>query len=453
MTTEFLNELNRLSMLEGTKTVIVAYSGGADSTALLHLFASHRRQLGIEVLAAHVNHGLREQSGQEAAHAARFCESLGIPLLLLEAKMNEQQKPQGLGTEAWARQIRYRWFDALAQQHRAKVATGHTATDNVETILFRMARGTGLAGLCGIPPVRGVYIRPLLAFSRVQIEQYCAENHLEYVTDHTNLEDDFARNRLRHGALPALASASEGYEGHFAALADEVRQLYDYVSARSRQLLNQAAVGEGYDTQKLAAAPAALRRQALHRLLWQQSVQPSRQRIAELESLLQKEGAAALGGGLVAKSAAGVLHIGAESSKPLPPLQYDLPLRPGHFVFPGGFSLWVLALTPAQWEKGKNSGQLLLENAADCDKIPCNALWRTRRAADRLRPRGRGISKPLKKWMNEQALPLSHRRALPLLAAESNILFVPGYGFSDGLAPDENTRRIVYLSQHKLQGV
>ena len=165
-------------MLEGTSTVIVAYSGGADSTALLHLFASHRQQLGVEVLAAHVNHGLREQSGQEAAHAARFCESLGVPLLRLEAKMNEQQKPQGLGTEAWARQIRYRWFDALAQQHHARVATGHTATDNVETMLFRMARGTGLAGFWGIPPVRGVYIRPLLVFTRAQIEQYCAENHL-----------------------------------------------------------------------------------------------------------------------------------------------------------------------------------------------------------------------------------------------------------------------------------
>ena len=148
--------------------VIAACSGGADSVALLLFLLRCRRELSIEVLATHVDHGLRGEASQEDARfVARLCQKKGVELFLYDARRAGVTIPDHPG-EDWARRLRYAWFDELAAREEAKIATAHTLSDQAETVLLRLARGTGLHGLGGIRPQRGVYRRPLLCLSRAR---------------------------------------------------------------------------------------------------------------------------------------------------------------------------------------------------------------------------------------------------------------------------------------------
>ena len=185
------------AMLAPGETVLLALSGGADSVALLCAL----RALGYPVRAFHLNHCLRgAESDRDEAFCRALCERLGVPLTV--ERIDVRAQTAGEGIEAAARRIRYERLAAAAQG--AKIATAHTADDNLETMLFHLARGTGPKGLAGIPPVRDGVIRPLIGVERAQVEAYLAELGQDYVTDSTNLADSYTRNRIRHGVVPAL---------------------------------------------------------------------------------------------------------------------------------------------------------------------------------------------------------------------------------------------------------
>lgn len=153
--------------------------------------------MGLRLRAAHVNHGLRGAAADgDAAFVRAQCAARGVPLdeTLLSP-------PQNAGEE-WGRQERYAFFARLAQAHGAKVATAHTCSDNAETVLFNLARGSAARGAAGIPPVRGPYVRPLLWAQRADVLAYLARCGVPHVTDATNDTDAYARNRIRHGVLP-----------------------------------------------------------------------------------------------------------------------------------------------------------------------------------------------------------------------------------------------------------
>ena len=184
--------------------VIVACSGGADSMALLCFLLRCKAELGITVMAAHVDHGIRgEAAHADARFVAEFCRTHHVPFFLYDAAASGVQIPPN-PSENWARSLRYTWFDALAAQQHACIATAHTLSDQAETVLFRMARGTGLHGMAGIPAVRGVYRRPFLCLTRSDTTAYCAALGQHYVQDESNFSDAYARNRIRHYAVPAL---------------------------------------------------------------------------------------------------------------------------------------------------------------------------------------------------------------------------------------------------------
>ena len=189
-------------MINKGDTVIAALSGGADSVALLYVLYSLKNELGFSLAACHVNHNLRgEESDGDERFVRRMCRFLDIPLYVASIKVNDlRQKHDSL--EECARRLRYEFFDSIS---RGKlIATAHTASDNCETILINMVRGTALSGICGIPVKRDNIIRPLLYNTRGDIERYCTENSLDYVTDSTNLSDDYTRNKIRHKVVPLL---------------------------------------------------------------------------------------------------------------------------------------------------------------------------------------------------------------------------------------------------------
>ena len=200
----FFTAPHTLSGMPESTPILVAFSGGADSSALLLMLCEYSKQSGARIYAAHVNHQLR---GDEADRDEAFCrqtaESLGIELFVCRRDVKKYADESGKSIETAARDVRYEFFDKLMREHSIPLlATAHNANDNLETMIFNMTRGCGLSGMCGIPETRpcayGTVIRPILSMSKADIINYCRANSLDFVTDSSNLSDDYTRNKIRH---------------------------------------------------------------------------------------------------------------------------------------------------------------------------------------------------------------------------------------------------------------
>jgi len=198
-------------MLTSGDSIVIGLSGGADSVALLHALISLQSQLQIsKIFAVHINHGLRgEFAANDEKFAQDICNNLQIPIKIYHANVRGLAKKESLTIEEAGRKLRYIHLrDACTAFGATKIATGHHQNDNVETVIMNLARGSGLRGLCGIPPTNGNIIRPLLDVPRLEIEKYLSENNISYITDGSNFSQEYARNRIRHAVLPSLEAAT-----------------------------------------------------------------------------------------------------------------------------------------------------------------------------------------------------------------------------------------------------
>jgi len=202
------------NMVQPDDCIVVGLSGGADSVALLHVLLQLKARLAIsEIVAVHVNHGLRDEAASDENFVRDLCAHLNIPLQVCHADVSGFAMQEGIGIEEAGRILRYKYFNNAVvnpestQVPPIKIATGHHQNDNTETIILNLARGSGLQGLCGIPPVNDNIIRPLINVSRAEIEQYLLEHGLKYVTDASNYSNEYARNRVRNIVLPTLETA------------------------------------------------------------------------------------------------------------------------------------------------------------------------------------------------------------------------------------------------------
>lgn len=204
---QVIKTIQKYNMLTAGEHVVAGVSGGADSVCLLHLLCALKEKWRLRLTVAHLDHMLRgEQSRQEAAFVREIADRLDIPCVIEQRDVRACKEQKGLSLQEAAREVRYGFFmDVLRQQHAHKIALGHHADDQAETVLMRLLRGTSLQGLTGIPPVRdGIFIRPLLEVSRQQIEQYLQENNSTYIRDTSAAEQQYLRNKIRHSLMPLL---------------------------------------------------------------------------------------------------------------------------------------------------------------------------------------------------------------------------------------------------------
>ncbi|MCL2342398.1 MAG: tRNA lysidine(34) synthetase TilS, partial [Firmicutes bacterium] len=219
----FTDIAEQYDMLPAGSRVLVAVSGGADSVYLLHRL-SEAAGYGAEppstplwsLGVAHFNHRLRgAESARDAAFAENLAASLGLPFYLGAADVGACAQGRHMGLEAAARELRYAFLLKTAEENAYdRIATAHTADDNAETVLLNLIRGSGTKGLCGIPPVRGKIVRPILDVTEAEIRAWLDAREVAYVEDSSNNRDDFARNRLRHRVAPVLRELNPQYAAH-----------------------------------------------------------------------------------------------------------------------------------------------------------------------------------------------------------------------------------------------
>ncbi|MGN0570821.1 MAG: tRNA lysidine(34) synthetase TilS [Candidatus Fimenecus sp.] len=436
-----LSCVHEYAMLRDGDRVTVGFSGGADSCCLLHLLFTLQAELHIQVSALHVHHGIRgAEADRDAAFCQTFCEKYGIPFAISYVDVPQTAAKTGETTEECARRLRYAALQNAAGE-RGKIATAHTADDNAETVLWNLTRGTGLAGLCGIPPVRESIVRPLLFCTRTQVEAYCAEKHLDFVTDSTNFSNTYTRNRIRQEVLPVLKDLNPAVLEAITRMCAHLREENETTEVLCDAVL-QVVDSNAISLDVLRKQPKAITCRVLKRVLQDKTGGDiSTAHIDAVYALLFKNGSVTLPNGVTARSRGGVLEFPTKRQTepffmPLPTEKFPVTMR-----LPQG----RVEIQKYTQKDLQNLHKDLLANAVDCVKIG-NAVLRSRRAGDRFTHGKRVVTKPVKKWLNELGIAPEQRNAVPLLATEDEILWFAGCGASKTAKPTEHTKEFLVLT-------
>ncbi|MBR4910660.1 MAG: tRNA lysidine(34) synthetase TilS [Clostridia bacterium] len=423
--------INDFCLLNGVKTVAVALSGGADSVALLNSLLSLKDEYGIEVFAAHYNHRLRgAESDADESFVKALCDKLGVKLFTGDGDVAAFAKQNKLGIELAARQMRYAFFEGLAAD---AVATAHTASDNLETVIFNLTRGSALDGLCGIPPKRDRYIRPLILCTREEIEKYCSDNGLTYVTDSSNLTDDYARNRIRHKVIPVLKEINPAAESNAVNTALSLMIDRDKLNDIARQKYLGMLTPKGLDVKTLTDEGPAVSSRVLRLFCKEKTgISPDFKHTDDLFAVAVGGGRCSLEGGAVAYRQKGILKIDTGEDT--------------------AFNVKIVKEDLSFIKKSKKINNLLLNNLIDCDKIAGEIIVRTRREGDKIRLAGRGCTKTLKQLYNEKAIPQNERANLPVVSDDEGVIWVAGFGAAQRVAASENSKAVYKIVYETVYG-
>jgi tRNA(Ile)-lysidine synthase len=426
-------------LLREGRPVVVLLSGGRDSVCLLDLAL----RLGSAVTALHLNYGLRESAADDEAHCAALCERLGVELAVHRPPAREAGNLQ-----AWAREARYAEATRLAAARDADVAAGHTASDQVETVLYRLAASPGRRALLGMPAREGRLVRPLLGVTREETADYCAERGLPWREDPTNASPAFARNRVRHGLLEALRAVHPAAEANvlrtLATLRDEAEVLDAAVdaalAAAAAGAPSAGPAGTGVELARLAALPAALSRLALQRLAdgaaagRAPAVGP---RAPEMLALGARGGTAALdlGGGLRAVCEYGALRFERGPAPAAGAPEPALLEIPGRARFAGGELTSELGTDLA-----------IADGTLDAAALAAPLEVRAWRPGDRMRPFGLGGSRTLQDLFTDRRVPRERRGAVPVVLSAGEIAWVPGVATGERFRVTGDTARRARLA-------
>ncbi len=416
--------INDFSLLCNVKRIIVALSGGADSVALLHSMLNICNELEIKVEAAHLNHTLRgEESDRDELFCKELCKKLNIKLYTRREDINSYAAATKQSIELAARDKRYEFFKDICTDE-CVVATAHTASDNLETMLYNLTRGTALKGLCGIPPKRDIFIRPLIYCTRSDIEFYCKENGLDYVTDSTNLTDDYTRNIIRHKVVSVLKQINESVESNAINTANSLRHDSVYLQKQADLTFAELYDGETLDAKTLNDVDYSVKSRVIAKFLETKGCSVSAVLVNKICLLLENDFPKfSIKKDIYCSMQNGRLYLGAEDADNT---EYNVQIEE--------FLLKDL-------EKTQKINSLLLKNAFDYDKIVGKPVIRTRIEGDVIKLAGRP-QKTLKKLYNECKIPVAQRKNLPIIADEKGIIWIMGVGVAERVKIDKNSQKI-----------
>ena len=432
-----LTDPRKLAEVASNAPVLLAFSGGADSVALLDMM--QKEYPSAPILLAHVNHGIR---GEEALRDRNFCENVakerGLEIAILDVDVPTLAKERGQSLEEAAREVRYAFFADLMKERKIPLlVTAHHADDHLETILFRIARGTGLSGLSGILPIRpfeaGYLVRPLLGFTKQHILGYCMKNDLSFVTDSTNTDTAYARNLIRAKVIPVLESLYADATHRAVRMSAELAEDDACLQEVAWQLFVKNMTREGISVRALRDAHPAIRRRALQ--MWFEKERNTSLEYVHLQALVSlvesgdTTARVALPGGVSAYcTARGRLSL--TKTKPQPVGEYTIPLTLGKTQIPNT-DISICITKDEKLNGADKQAQNVLVLFGEWEDLKKELVWRNRREGDVIL-RGK-MHRQLRRLWAEKGISIEMRQALPLLCRGEEIVWAPFVGMSDDL--------------------
>ena len=412
MISNVIRTIEEEGLLQDVHSVCVAVSGGADSICLLEVLCELRAQYGFTLEVLHVNHLLRgEQAMRDEAFVVSVCEAKQLPCRVERVDVGEKARALHISVEEAGRLARYEAYFASPCD---AVAVAHTLSDRTETALFRLLRGTAIHGAAGILPRRGKVIRPLIRVTRGEVEAYLVSRSIPWVHDDTNDLDDYSRNYIRHHIVPAFQTLNPAFEQTFSGFMDAAREQDDFLRRSAEQLLEAAKQPDGWDKSTLQSAHPALRREAL-RLILSTKIEKdlTRRRLLLCEAALADGGTVQLSANLFFCAADAHVRLSVSVSE-IPP--WEVPFSGSCAETPHG----RVVLRSVQDGTGCLSAEKLAAHSALCA--------RSRRAGDQLTLAARGVTKTLKKLLNEAKIPPAERNRLCVITVDGAVAWAEGFG-------------------------
>lgn len=428
----------KYKMLERGDGVVIGLSGGPDSVCLFFVLLELKEEYDLTLKALHVNHCIRGiEADKDQEFVRNLCLTHGVDLEEHVVDIPALVEKTGRSTEEEARIARYELFEKAAENlanetgKPAKIAIAHNADDNAETVLFHMARGTGLDGMCGIAPVRDNIIRPLLEVPKSEILQVLKDNNIDYCIDATNNQVDYDRNRIRHNIMPEFAQINDRALEHISEMTQRLTEVADYINLEARGLLQIVKEENGHLRKRaIATAPSVIASQAIK--LYLSSFMPYQKDVSAVHvdkilELLNEDGERQVQ--LPYKK---TLIISYEEMYVLE--EDETKVEP------------VFNYREFDYEQGMNYPTDRYTKWFDCDKISGNVVIRNRAEGDYLTIDSEGNHKLLQDYFIDEKIPRHLRDEVPLVCDDSHVMWVVGYRISEHYKISKNTTRVLEIS-------
>lgn len=439
------------SLFAPQSTVLVAFSGGPDSTALAATLYRLRSLLGIELVLFHLNHGLRgEESDRDEAFCTQWARERNLPIIVERRDVASFRVSSGLSLEEAARTVRYRLFQECATRCGASsVALGHTLDDQAETVLMNVIRGTGLSGLCGMRAKDGLYVRPLLGVWRFEVQEFLKEEGIPFVEDSSNFDPNFLRNRIRHRVLPLLRDINPRVSEALVRLSRNAQEFLESEGDVTLPLRKENGI-TGVALDELLLLSPERRSWAIRKFLkeargtlWD----VTRSQITDVLCLAERrKGEVTLPGKVRVFVREGYLWA---LPSPLPLV--DMPFWGFSLDFPRKHTFADLGLTlEVSFTPCSSCRSVYWQEALDFEKCTPPFVLRNFREGDRILWKGK--IRKLKELFEEWGIPREWRRALPILCDTEKVLWIPGLALDERVRVQENSKRILYVILQRYKG-
>lgn len=443
----------KYNMISVGDHILVGVSGGPDSVCLLHILASHfKDKFRVKISAAYIDHGLRpEDIPREIEFCKKLCETLSVSFYTLPINVKDFAKSQKMNLQEAARLLRYDALDQISVSIKAnKIAVAHNADDQAETVLMRLLRGAGPAGLSGIPPVRKKIIRPLIEVERAEIERYLRENSLSYIVDPSNESLKYMRNRIRYELMPIVKKISPQAIKIISKTAEILREENDYINIAVTKTLMRLMSRKSETTVELFCNPMEVLNIVILRRALRAAIDTVRDlrgiNFEHIEQIIKliKNGKPGdriyLPRGIRAIKGYSTLTITAEPPKKLS--YYEISEPKTIFLKEANLILSFRQIPRAELQ---NFGDGKTTFYVDKDKIRFPLIIRGRKPGDYFYPFGFGRKKKLQDFFVDEKVPREERDAVPIVESNGEIVCIAGYRLDDRFKIDDNTKECLEI--------
>jgi tRNA(Ile)-lysidine synthase len=454
--------ITKHSMLSGGEKVLVGLSGGPDSVCLLSVLHSIRERFTLQISAAYIDHGLRpHETGKEIEFCRNLCERLNVPFYTKAIDVKSYAEDRKMNMQEAARQLRYGAFEAISHDIGAgKIALGHTADDQAETLLMRLFRGSGPTGLSGIPPVKKNVIRPLIETGRGEIEKFLEDEKTEYITDSSNLKKNYLRNRIRLSFVPMLREYNPDIIETLSRTAAIFRDEERYFEIIATKALMKLISRKTDSRIELFLAPLEIMDKAIMRRVLRRVIDETKGlrgisfiHIEDIIDLIKSGGSGDriyLPKGIRVIKEYSVLILTSET--PVKLGTYSLTV-PGEVILKEAGILIKSSLTTAHelQTQGLNKELRTASGVFDADKLKYPLTVRPRKDGDFFYPAGFGRRKKIQDFFVDEKVPRDERDRVPLLVSGNDIIWVAGYRGDDRFKVGEGTDKVVRFEVKKIR--